>query len=129
MWDLPVPAGPIRQQFSAARIHSRRGEVVEGRRRDRGGGEVELVEGLDDRERGRPHPGAGVGLVAGGDLGLDQGAEELLGVPPLGLRGDQQLGGEAAHRGHLQPLQPVVQVGGQRRRAGGVTAGSPLAIA
>ena len=82
---------------------------------DRGGGEVELVEGLGDRERGGLEPGAGVGGVAGGDLGLDQGAQELLGGPALGLGGEQQLGGEAAHRGQLQPAQPVVQVGRQRR--------------
>ena len=98
------------------------GEVVERRWRDRGRGDVELVEGLGDRERGVPQPGAGVGLVAGGDLGLDQGAQELLGGPPLGLGGDQQLGGEAAHRGQLQPLQPAFEVGGQRRRCGAVTA-------
>ena len=61
--------------------------------------------------------GAGVGLVAGGDLGLDQGAEELLGVPPLGLGGDQQFGGEPAHGGHLQPFQPGGEVGGQGRRS------------
>ena len=74
-------------------------------------------------------PGAGVGLVAGGDLGLDQGAQELLGVPPLGLGGDQQLGGEAAHRGHLQPFQPVVEVGRQRRRCGAHDGSPPSMIA
>jgi hypothetical protein len=51
------------------------------------------------------------------------GAQELLGVPPLGLGGDQQLGGQAAHRGEFEPLQPGVEVGGQRR--GGGHAGSP----
>ena len=61
-------------------------------------------------------PGPGVGGVAGGDLGLDQGAQQLLGCPPLGLRGDQQLGGELPHRGELQPAQPGGEVGGQRRR-------------
>ena len=50
------------------------------------------------------------------DLGLDQGAQELLGVPPLRLRGDQQLGRQPAHRGHLQPTQPLVQVRRQWRR-------------
>ena len=91
---------------------------------DGGGGDVELVEGLGDRERGLPHPGADVGGVAGGDLGLDQGAQELLGGPALGLGGDQQLGGELAHRGQFQPPQPGGQVGGQRRCRRG-HAGSP----
>ena len=84
-----------------------------------------IVEGLGDREPGLAAAGGGVGGVPGGDLGLDQGAQELLRAPPLRLRGDQQLGCESAHRGHLQPFQPVVQVGGQRRRAGAVTTASP----
>src|SRR5215213_543684 len=46
---------------------------------------------------------AGVGCVSGSDLGLHQGAEELLGVTLLRVRRHQQLGPEAAHRGHLQP--------------------------
>ena len=93
-----------------------RGEVVQGGAGDGAGGPVELVEGLGDRERGGLHPGPGVGGVAGGDLGLDQGAQQFLRCPPLGLRGDQQLGGELAHRGELEPAQPGGQVGGQRRR-------------
>jgi hypothetical protein len=40
------------------------------------------------------------------DPGLDEWAQELLGVPAVGLRGDQQLGCQATHRGHLQPSQP-----------------------
>jgi hypothetical protein len=56
---------------------------------------------------------------AGGDLGLDPAAQELFGCPPLGLRGDQELGREVANRGQLQPPQPVGEVGGQRRRRGG----------
>ena len=60
---------------------------------------------------------AGVGGVAGGDLGVDQGAQQFLGCPPLGLGGDQQLGGELAHGGELEPAQPGGEVGCQRRRA------------
>ena len=63
-----------------------------------------------------PHPVPGVGLIPGRDLGFDQGAQELLGVPPLGAGGDQEFGGQAAHRGELEPAQPGGQVGGQRRR-------------
>ena len=83
---------------------------------DRGHGAVELVEGLDDRERRGLEPGAGVGGVPGGDLGLDQGAQQLLGCPPLGLRGAQQFRGEVTHRGQLEPAQPVGEIGRQRRR-------------
>jgi hypothetical protein len=90
-------------------------EVVEGGSGHRGDCEVVLGEGLGDGESGLAASGACVGGVPGGDLGLDQGAEELLGVPPLRLGGDQQFGCEPAHGGHLQPFQAVVEVGGQRR--------------
>ena len=80
---------------------------------------VELVEGLGHREPGRPASGAGVGGVAGGDLGLDQGAQQLLGGPALGLGGDQQLGGElGASRPASAGVSPVVEVRGQRRVRG-----------
>jgi site-specific DNA recombinase len=92
-----------------------RGQVGEGGRRDGGGAQVELFQRLGHRERGVAQPGPGVGGVAGGDLGLDQGAEQFFRGPPLGLRGQQELGGEPPHRGHFQPAQPLGQVGGQRR--------------
>ena len=57
--------------------------------------QVEFVQGLGHRERGGLQPGAGVGGVAGADLGLDQGAQQFLGCPPLGLGGEQQLAGRA----------------------------------
>jgi hypothetical protein len=41
-------------------------------------GEVELVQPFADRERGDAHSGAGIGLLPGGDLRVDEGAEELL---------------------------------------------------
>jgi len=50
-------------------------EVVQGGAGDRGDAAVELLQGLGDRERGGFEPGAGVGGVAGGDLGFDQGAQ------------------------------------------------------
>ncbi len=96
-----------------------RGEVVQGRAGDRARCAVQLVEGLDHGERRCFHPGPGVGGVAGGDLGVDQGAQQFLGCPPLGLRGDQQLGGELPDSGQLEPAQPGGDVGGQRRRGGG----------
>jgi hypothetical protein len=94
-----------------------RGEVVERRGWDRGGTDLELVEGRDHRERRDPHAGVGVGLVAGGDLDLDEGAQELLGFQRWVLAVSNRSKGEAAHRGHLQPLEPSVRSGA---RAGGV---------
>jgi hypothetical protein len=58
------------------------GEVVKRRARDRGGSEVELCEALGHRECRRPHPGAGVGFVAGGDLGLDVGTSTVAAQGP-----------------------------------------------
>ena len=81
---------------SAARIHSSCGEVVEGCPRHRGGSHIELLQGLGDREAGLSAASAGIGGVPSGDLGFDKGAEKLLGIPPLGLGGDQQLWGRAA---------------------------------
>jgi hypothetical protein len=39
--------------------------------------------------------------IPGGDLDLDQGPQQLLGGPALGLGGDQQLRGDPAHAGEL----------------------------
>lgn len=36
-------------------------------------------------------------------------------VPTVGLRGAEQFGGEPAHRGELEPAQPVGEIGCQRR--------------
>jgi DNA invertase Pin-like site-specific DNA recombinase len=96
-----------------------RGQVGEGRFRDCGDGQVELLQGLGHRERGVAQPGAGVGGVAGADLGFDQGAQQLFGAPALGLRGDQELGGEPAHGSQFQPAQPFGEVRRQRRRGRG----------
>ena len=115
-WLLPVPGGPTRHRFSFARDPFQGGEVVQGRAGDGARGPVQLLECLDDGERRGLHPGRGVGGVAGGDLGVDQGPQQLLGRPPLGLRGDQQLGGELADGGQLEPPQPGGDVGRQRRR-------------
>lgn len=101
-------------------------EVVEGGPRDWRGGQVELVQRFADREAGLPPAGASVRLVAGRDLGLDQGPEELLRVPPLRFRRDQQFGGEAAHPGHFQPFQPGGQVRRQSRRCGAHGCSPPI---
>ena len=49
------------------------GQVRPGRGRDRGRGQVELLNGLGDGEPSGFEPGALVGGVAGSDLPLDQG--------------------------------------------------------
>jgi hypothetical protein len=95
------------------------GQVVERRAGDRGGGDVELLEGFGDGEGGGLEPVAGVGGVAGTDLGIDQGAQQLLRRPALGLGSDQQLRRQGAHRGQLEPPQPSMKVRRQRRDGGG----------
>src|SRR5262249_51133190 len=85
---------PDQAQILLCRDPPQGGEVIQGRTGDGAGGPVQLVEGLDDGERRYFHPGPGVGGVAGGDLGVDQGPQQLFGGPPLGLRGDQQVGGD-----------------------------------
>ena len=71
-------------------------------------------------------PGPGVRRVPGGDLGLDEGAEELLGRPPLGFGGEEQLGGEAAHGSQPEPPETGLEVTGKWGGRGG-HAGSPMA--
>ena len=120
-----MPAGPTRPRFSRGGDPFQRGQVVERGRRDRGRRRrSNSSRVLSDRERRGLEPGAGVGGVAGGDLGLDQGAQQLLGCPPLGLRGEQQLGGELAHRGQLEPAQPARPGPARQRRACGHDASS-----
>ena len=103
------------------------GQVVEGGGRDRRGGDVELVEAFGDREVGGLVAGSGVGGVAAGDLGFDEGAQEVLWAPALGFGRDQQFGGDGSHGGQLQAAQTGDQVGGQRRRGGRGHRGSPMA--
>jgi hypothetical protein len=85
---------------------------------------------FDQRKRRGLEAVAGVGGVTGGDFGLDQSAQQLLGCPALGLRGLQEFGGEVAHGGELEPAQPVGEVGCQHRRRGAhdelPTAASPV---
>ena len=44
-----------------------------------------VLDRLCDREGGRLQSVAGVRLVPGGDLGLDERAQEVLRAPPLGV--------------------------------------------
>jgi hypothetical protein len=56
-----------------------------------------------------------VGRVARGDLGLDEGAQQFLWRPALGLGLLQGFGGHRPNTGQLQALEPGEQVGSQRR--------------
>jgi hypothetical protein len=108
-------------------------QVVEGGFRDGRGRDVEALYGLGDGEGGGLEPVGGVGGIAGSDLGLHQGAQQLVGRPALGFGGQQHFGGGAAHRGQLQPPQATVQVQRQRwnlrgrHRFGGFRRGHELA--
>ena len=72
-----------------------------------------------------PSRGAGLGLPAVVAvwvlvvLGLDQGAEDLLGCPALGPGDLEQFGRQLADRGELEPAQAGGQVRVQDRRLGG----------
>ena len=82
---MPVPAGPTSTTFSAASIHSRRGEVVErGPRAPRTPRATKSSSVVVDREARGPATGGLVGGVTGGDLGLDERAQQLLGWPSAG---------------------------------------------
>jgi hypothetical protein len=91
------------------------GQVVKCGLGDRRGGHVEALESLEDGERGGFEAVGGVGGIAGGDLGLDQGAQHLFGGPALGLGHLQYLGCGAAHRSEFEPAQPGIQIRGQER--------------
>jgi hypothetical protein len=86
---LPVPARADQGEVLAAADPFQRGEVVERRSRDRGDRDVELLERLRDGEPRGLAPVGDVGGVPGGDLGLDEGPQELFGAPTLGAGGDE----------------------------------------
>jgi hypothetical protein len=92
-----------------------RGEELERRARQRAGLDVEAIERLGRREAGGLQAGALVGRLARGDLLADQGGEQLVRRPALGLGGLQQLGRELAHPAQPQPAQPGLELGIQRR--------------
>ena len=80
---------------------------------------IELLERLAHREPGRPQPCPGVRGIAGAELRLEQGAQQLVGCPALDLGGDEDLGRQPPDRGQLQPAQGGLEVGGEgggRRR-------------
>jgi hypothetical protein len=103
-----------------------RREVVEGRLGDRGETEVELLEGLGDRETRGAQAHACVGVVSGGDLGVDEDPEDLFGLPTLRACGLQDLGGDRSDLGQLETLEPGDQISVECRRGGGHPRASSL---
>ena len=101
---MPVPGGPIMARLCANPLQA--GRVVNRGLRDGGGRHIETLKGFDDRERGGFEPVGGVGGITGSDLGLNEGAQHLLGGPALRLGGQQDFGRCAAHRRELEPAQP-----------------------
>ena len=112
---LAGAGGPDEDRVLRGADPLQRGQVVEG---GRGIDEAATSNSSRRLATGKlaADPGSGVGRVAAGDLRFDEGAQELLRRPALRLGGDQQLGGDAAHRGELQPAQTGVEIGGERRR-------------
>ena len=87
--------------------------------RDRGQVLVPGVERLPGREGG---PGAAGGqrrAVPSGDFLGEQGAQDLGGVPPLGLGRGDDLGRDAAHVGQPHAAQQLLQPVVERRRGRG----------
>ena len=99
-----------------------RGQVGEGGRRDGGGTQVELLQSLGHRERGVLQPGPGVGGVAGADLGLDQGPQQPLRCPPLGLGGQEQLGASRRIAASFSRRSPSARSGASGGTAAVMTA-------
>ena len=119
-WPCPCWPADQAQTLGARSTPARRGSPGSGRGWRRG--PVQLLQCLDHRERRRLHPGPGVGGIAGGDLGVDQGPQQFLGRPPLGLRGDQQPGGELPI-GQLERRSPAAMSGASGGAAAAVMTG------
>jgi hypothetical protein len=78
---LAGPGGPDQAEVLLGANPLEAGQVVEGGLWNRGGLDLELVQALADGEAGDLDPCLQVGLIAGRDLGLDEGAEELVRCP------------------------------------------------
>jgi hypothetical protein len=83
---------------------------------DRRQGRVPGLEGLAGGESGRGAAGRQGGPCPAGDLLGEQDLEDFGGVPALGFRGGQDVGGVAAQMGQPEPAQQLLDLGGQRRR-------------
>ena len=116
---LPVPDGPQTTRFSWRPIHSRVrsaawvGAGTEDRRSSQASnvfpvGNAALARRVAREER-----------VPAGDFLGEQGAQDLGGVPPLGLGRGDDLGGGAAHVGQPHAAQQLLQAVVERRRGRG----------
>jgi hypothetical protein len=106
---LPVPGGSEEADVAVLGDPGELREVQDQRLLGAGlRGEVEVLQGLVRRERGVADALAGAGGVAGEDLGLEQGFEELL-VGPLLFAG--QGGGLLEALEHARRIHLGKQVG------------------
>jgi hypothetical protein len=98
----------------------RGGQVVEGGLGHRGGGHLELLDGLDHGEPGAAQPGPGVGLIPRRHLGLHQRAQHFLGSPALGFGCLQDLrsGAMARTLASFKRLRPATRSGARALGAG-----------
>ena len=87
--------------------------------RDRRQALVPGVERLPGRERCSCPAGGQGRLVPAGDFFGEQGAQDLGGVPPLGLGRGDDLGGDAPHVGQPHAAQQLLQAVVERRRGRG----------
>ncbi len=86
------------------------GQIVHGGLGDGGVRHFEGVEGLDGGKGRGFEPSRLIGGVAGGDLGFDEGAQELLGGPALCLGGLQEFGCQRSDTGELEAGESCEQV-------------------
>ena len=123
--DLPGPARAADAECLGALDPLQRAQRLLGRLRDRRGVLVPGVEGLAGRQPrlAAAHPDRG--LVAALGLFGQQDPQDLAGLPALRGRGRDHLGRGAADIGHPQPAQQPVELGGQRRRLGGLDRHAP----
>ena len=116
---LPVPDGPQTTRFSCRPIHSRVrsaawvGAGTEDSCSSQASkvfpvGNAARARRVASDERSRPATSS-----------VEQGPQDLGGVPPLGLGRGQDLGGDAAHVRQPHPAQQLLQPGVQRRRGRG----------
>ena len=124
-WLLPVPDGPQMQRFSARAIHSsvRSACCVAAGIGDAAAFHASNVLPAGSPRRAATHPDRRA-VAAGGLLG-EQDAQHFGGIPALGLRRGEDLGGGVANVGHPQPPQQPVDLIGQRRGGRGLDGHPP----
>ena len=113
MWLLPVPVPPDRDHVALLRQEVAAGQIAHQLLVDRRILEDEVGELLGERQLGYPHLVADRARVLLGDLGLEQGSNDLVdAVLALDAGGDDLVigrphAGELQGRHHLQDLRAI----------------------